>query len=109
MQLHLQFHAQVLLWQRNKTPTVFVNQGQILFDDQAPVILGEATTLVPARGVFEAMGAKVEWKEDTRTVDVTSSDNKTLIRLTIDDSTMKVFDVSGVFRSSYVRTRLRCS
>lgn len=43
------------------------------------------------------MGAKVEWKEDTRTVDVTSSDNKTLIRLTIDDSTMKVFDVSGVF------------
>lgn len=36
------------------------------------------------------MGAKVEWKEDTRTVDVTSSDNKTLIRLTIDDSTMKV-------------------
>ena len=81
----------------DKTPTVFVNQGQIFFDDQAPVILGEGTTLVPARGVFEAMGAKVEWKEDTRTVDVTSSDNKTLIRLTIDDSTMKVFDVSGVF------------
>ena len=76
----------------DKTPTVFVNQGQIFFDDQAPVILGEGTTLVPARGVFEAMGAKVEWKEDTRTVDVTSSDNKTLIRLTIDDSTMKVFD-----------------
>ena len=81
----------------DKTPTVFVNQGQIFFDDQAPVILGEGTTLVPARGVFEAMGAKVEWKEETRTVDVTSSDNKTLIRLTIDDSTMKVFDVSGVF------------
>ena len=81
----------------DKTPTVFVNQGQIFFDDQAPVILGEGTTLVPARGVFEAMGAKVEWKEDTRTVDVTSSDNKTLIRLTIDYSTMKVFDVSGVF------------
>ena len=81
----------------DKTPTVFVNQGQIFFDDQAPVILGEGTTLVPARGVFEAMGAKVEWKEDTRTVDVTSSDNKTLIRLTIDDSTMKVFDVRGVF------------
>ena len=75
----------------DKTPTVFVNQGQIFFDDQAPVILGEGTTLVPARGVFEAMGAKVEWKEDTRTVDVTSSDNKTLIRLTIDYSTMSVF------------------
>ena len=93
----------------DKTPTVFVNQGQIFFDDQAPVILGEGTTLVPARGVFEAMGAKVEWKEDTRTVDVTSSDNKTLIRLTIDDSTMKVFVRKWCFRSSYVRTRLRCS
>ena len=34
----------------DKTPTVFVNQGQIFFDDQAPVILGEGTTLVPARG-----------------------------------------------------------
>ena len=56
----------------DKTPTVFVNQGQIFFDDQAPVILGEGTTLVPARGVFEAMGAKVEWKEDTRTVDVSN-------------------------------------
>ena len=36
----------------DKTPTVFVNQGQIFFDDQAPVILGEGTTLVPARGVW---------------------------------------------------------
>ena len=82
----------------DKTPTVFVNQGQIFFDDQAPVILGEGTTLVPARGVFEAMGAKVGMERKIQeTVDVTSSDNKTLIRLTIDDSTMKVFDVSGVF------------
>ena len=30
----------------DKTPTVFVNQGQIFFDDQTPVILGEGTTLV---------------------------------------------------------------
>ena len=42
----------------DKTPTVFVNQGQIFFDDQAPVILGEGTTLVPARGVLQRLNGK---------------------------------------------------
>lgn len=47
----------------DKTPTVFVNQGQIFFDDQAPVILGEGTTLVPARGVFEARVQRLNGKK----------------------------------------------
>ena len=64
----------------DKTPTVFVNQGQIFFDDQAPVIIGEGTTLVPARGVFELWAQRLNGRRP-RTVDVTSSDNKTLIRL----------------------------
>lgn len=81
----------------NDTPTVFVDNSKIFFDDQAPVILGEGTTLVPARGVFEAMGAKVEWAEDTRTVSVTSKDGNTIIKLVIDDPTMKVYDMSGLF------------
>ena len=79
-----------------KTPTVYVNSSEIMFEDQTPVILGEGTTLIPARGVFEAMGAKVDWKEETREVEVESADHKTLVRLTIDDSTMKVFDLSGM-------------
>lgn len=79
-----------------KTPTVYVNSSEIMFDDQAPVILGEGTTLVPARGVFEAMGAKVEWKDETRTVEIESADHKTLVRLVIDDSTMRVYDLSGM-------------
>lgn len=81
----------------NDTPTVFVDDSKIFFDDQAPVILGEGTTLVPARGVFESMGAKVEWAEDTRTVSVTSKDGNTIIKLVIDDPTMKVYDMSGLF------------
>lgn len=80
----------------DKVPSVYVNYREILFDDQAPVILGEGTTLIPARGVFEAMGATVEWNGETRVVDVTSADNMTLVRLTIDDSTMKVYDLSGM-------------
>ena len=58
----------------DKTPTVFVNQGQIFFDDQAPVILGEGTTLVPARGVFEAMGASVDWNEESGDIIVSGED-----------------------------------
>lgn len=79
----------------NEAPSVYVNTANILFEDQEPTILGEGTTLIPARGVFEAMGAKVKWDGETRLVEVTSPDNKTIIRLTIDDSTMKVYDVSG--------------
>lgn len=79
----------------DKAPSVYVDGANILFADQEPTILGEGTTLIPARGVFEAMGAKVKWNGETRLVEVTSPDNKTIIRLTIDDSTMKVFDVSN--------------
>lgn len=79
----------------DKAPSVYVDGANILFADQESTILGEGTTLIPARGVFEAMGAKVKWNGETRLVEVTSPDNKTIIRLTIDDSTMKVFDVSN--------------
>lgn len=81
----------------DKAPTVYVDRSEIFFDDQEPVILGEGTTLVPARGVFEAMGAKVEWNGETQQVDVTSADNNTLVQLVIGEGTMRVYDMSGVF------------
>ncbi len=79
----------------NDTPTVYVNKSEVFFADQAPVIVSDRT-LIPARGVFEAMGAKVEWDADARLVEVTSADNKTAVWLTIDDSTMRVFDLSDM-------------
>ncbi len=81
----------------DKTPTVYVNSSEIFFDDQEPVILGEGTTLVPARGVFESMGAKVEWDEENQQVNVTSSDNKKVIKLVIGDAVMRAYDMSGIF------------
>lgn len=75
----------------DKTPTVYVNSSQIVFEDQEPVILGEGTTLIPARGVFEAMGATVSWNGEERLVTVEGADGKTVIKLTIDDSEMKVY------------------
>lgn len=85
----------------DKTPTVFVNTSEIMFEDQTPVILGSGTTLVPARGVFEAMGASVKWDEAKREVEVESADHKTLVRLTIDDSTMRVYDLSNMLGSIF--------
>ncbi len=81
----------------DNTPTVFVNSSEIMFEDQAPVILGEGTTLIPARGVFEAMGATVTWYEDTRLVEITSADGNTVVRITIDDNIMRVYDKSEMF------------
>ncbi|MCH5210652.1 MAG: hypothetical protein J1F01_06765 [Oscillospiraceae bacterium] len=83
----------------NKAPEVFVNSVKIMFADQEPVILGEGYTVVPARGVFEAMGANVEWYEETRTVEVASKDHNTVIKLAIDDSTMRVYDMSNMLDS----------
>lgn len=83
----------------DKVPSVYVDKSEILFEDQTPVILGEGFTVIPARGVFESMGATVEWKEETKQVDVKSADKKTLIRLFIDDNTMRVFDMSDMMNT----------
>jgi len=83
----------------DKTPSVYVDSSEIFFADQAPVILGEGTTLVPARGVFEAMGATVTWNGEERLVEVKSADSNTIVKLVIDDSTMKLYDMSGMFGS----------
>ncbi len=45
---------------------VFLNQKKIEFD-QIPIIENDRT-LVPLRAIFEALGATVEWNEETETV-----------------------------------------
>lgn len=76
------------------TPAVIVDGSPIVFADQAPVIQNDRT-LVPARGVFEAMEATVEWDEDKRMVNVTSSNNVTIVRLYIDNPVMEVYKFEG--------------
>lgn len=48
---------------------VYVNDTEIIFD--VPPILVKNFTMVPVRAVFEALGAKVEWDNFTRTVTIT--------------------------------------
>lgn len=71
------------------SPSVYVDDAKIIFADQSAIIK-EDRTLIPARGVFEAMGCDVKWDGEKRTVEVKSSDNITVITLTIDNPIMKV-------------------
>ncbi len=63
------------------------NGVPVIFADQKPVII-EDRTLVPARGVFEAMGMQVNWDEATQLVTVSDSDY--IVQLQIGSNIMVV-------------------
>lgn len=87
------------LWSELNANTipVFVDGVQIDFDQQP--IIQDDRTLVPLRGVFEALGATVYWNNDTRSV--TAYKDGTTVELAIGSSTMyvngqpKYLDVAG--------------
>lgn len=87
------------LWSELNANTipVFVDGVQISFDQQP--IIRDDRTLVPLRGVFEALGATVYWNNDTRSV--TAYKDDTTVELAIGSSTMyvngqpKYLDVAG--------------
>lgn len=70
--------------------TVTLDGEKIEFDVQ-PQIINERT-MVPVRAIFEAIGATVDWDQDTQTV--TSSKGDTFISLTIDEPVMYVNGVA---------------
>ncbi len=64
--------------------TVVVNGETIQFPDQDPVIIDERT-LVPARGVFEALGAVVDWVGETGEVLVNTDKSSVVLTLNKQD------------------------
>lgn len=71
---------------------VFVSvDGKVLKDLSMPPIILKDYTLVPAREVFEAMGAKVEWKGDIEQVFISYND----ILIVLSNNSKKAY-VSGV-------------
>lgn len=71
-------HDEVITLKINGTPLSF---------DVPPVIIHDRT-LVPSRGLFEQLGATVEWKNNTRQVVITSDDVE--IILTVDAAAAKI-------------------
>lgn len=64
-------------------PKISVKIKGVLQDyDQPPVIIS-GRTYVPLRGIFEALGAKVDWNEKLKTITATR-DGAVTIRLTVD-------------------------
>lgn len=77
-------------------PTVVVDGKLVGFDDQEPVISEKGDTLIPVRGVLEAMGALVEWNAEDRSVFVKSHDNITRLLMKIDNPVMTKYTLKTV-------------
>ncbi|SMP64183.1 stalk domain-containing protein [Anoxynatronum buryatiense] len=54
--------------------------GHLLQFDVPPAIV-EGRTLVPLRGIFEALGAEIHWNNDTRTVTGTKDDTTVVLQI----------------------------
>jgi len=71
-------------------PIRVILDGRVLQFDVQPTIINDRT-MVPMRGIFEALGANVEWSEATRTV--TATRGTLTVQTTIGNS---VITVNGV-------------
>jgi len=72
----------------NNNITVIVNGREVNFPDQTPIIV-ENQTLVPVRGVFEALGWDAVWQPDTQTALL--SRGHTNISIQVGEPTFSVF------------------
>ena len=82
------FIGLALIVQADEPIKVTLNEQLLVFDQ--PPIVEEGRSLVPMRAIFEAMGAAVEWKDDTQSAIATKDDKKIII--TVDN---KVAYVNG--------------
>ncbi len=80
----------------NAEPDVIVDGSGIIFEDQNAKIVNDVT-LVPARGVFEAMGNTVEWDGENRQVTVKASTEVVQVLITIDSDVMEVTTYKSIF------------
>lgn len=62
------------------TPTVVLDGKQLNFSDAQPII-EDGRTLVPLRAIFEAMGAKVEWNQDTQTTTAIKGNTTVVLKI----------------------------
>lgn len=80
---------------QNSEPDVFVNGSKIQFDDQNAMIK-DSRTLVPVRGVFEALGWKVYWSQENLRVTIDTKDNRHRVQLFIGDKNMKLVEFKSI-------------
>lgn len=70
---------------------VRINGKLLAFDDQYPLletVRGETYTLIPIRGVSEALDASVKWNDKMRSVTITKGGHKMILFIDSDDALM---------------------
>ncbi|EMT45376.1 copper amine oxidase N-terminal domain-containing protein [Anoxybacillus flavithermus] len=67
-------------WEENVV-NVFVNGKEVFFDSPQPPYVKNGYTLVPFRGIFEALGAALLWDEKTKTITGKLNDRTIVLRL----------------------------
>ena len=80
----------VIADKETRNPSVYIDNKAVEFPDQKAYITDEGRTLVPARGVFEAMDCTVSWDAEEYKVTINNEALKKEIVLTIDDTLMSV-------------------
>ena len=65
--------------------SVYINDERVIFEDVRPISENDRT-LVPMRAIFEALGAEVEWDEETSTA--IADDGENVIEIQIDNNIM---------------------
>lgn len=83
--------------------TVTIDGQTLQFPTQDPVIVGEGTTLVPMRTIFEALGAEVDWQEENGVQTITATTADTTINMTINS---QEFFVNGESKTLEVPAQL---
>ena len=82
----------------DKPISVTLDGEKLTFDVEPALIDGR--TMVPIRAIFEAMGAVVEWDNDTQSAICTKGD--TIVKMTIDSPTIYINDVPSQMDTSPV-------
>jgi len=88
-----------------ETPIRIFIDGQILATDQAPVAIA-GYTMVPLRGIFEALNARVQWNQKAQTVTATKRDTTVVLTLGAKTATIndKVVTLDSPARAIHGRT-----
>lgn len=67
-------------------PRIHVNGKEVITDQ--PAVIEDGRTLVPLRGVFESLGATVEWKNKTRTAIAKKASTSVSVKINSDIMTV---------------------
>lgn len=90
---------------------VYLDENEVVFPDAKPFIDTRERTLVPIRFVSEALGAKVDWNNDTKTVYIEKDNDK--IHYTINEfraylnDKVVSFDSFGILKENRTFVPLR--